>query len=77
MVLNGQCSNWSKIKAGVPQGSTLRSLFFLVYINGLSEGLTRNAKLFANNTSLFSVAHDSAVSSVSLNNELLKISQWA
>ena len=75
VVLNGQCSNWSKIKAGVPQGSILGPLLFLVYINDLPEGLTTNAKLFAD--SLFSVVHDSTLSSVSLNNDLLKISQWA
>ena len=77
MVLNSQCSNWSKIKAGVPQGSILGPLLFLVYINDLPEGLTTNAKLFADHTSLFSVVHDSTLSSVSLNNDLLKISQWA
>ena len=77
MVLNDQCSNWSKIKAGVPQGSILEPLLFLVYINELPEGLTTNAKLFADDTSLFSVVHDSTLSSVSLNNDLLKISQWA
>ena len=34
-------------------------------------------KLSADDTSLFSVVHDSTLSSVSLNNDLLKISQWA
>ena len=77
VVLNGQYSNWSKIKAGVPQGSILGPLLFLVYINDLPEGLPANAKLFADNTSHFSVAHDSTSSSVSLNNDSLNISQWA
>ena len=77
VVLNGQFSNWSKIKAGVLQGSILEPLLFLVYINDLPEGVTTNSKLFADDMSLFSVAHDSTLSSVSLNNDLLKISQWA
>ena len=77
MVLNDQCSNWSKIKAGVPQGSILGPLLFLVYINDLPEGLATNAKLFADDISLFSVVHDSTLSSVSLNNDLRNISPWA
>ena len=28
VVLNGQTSNWNKIKAGVPQGSIIRSIIF-------------------------------------------------
>ena len=57
-------------------GQKLKLVFRrVVYINDLPEGLTTNAKLFAD--SLFSVVHDSTLSSVSLNNDLLKISQWA
>ena len=67
MVLNGQSSKWSHIKAGVPQGSILGPLLFLVYINNLPEGLTSSAKLFADDMSLFSVVHDSAASSGFLN----------
>ena len=77
VVLNGQRPNWSKIKAGVQQGSILGSFFFLVYINDLPEGVTTNAKRFEDHTSLFSVVHDFTASSVSLNNDLRKISQWA
>ena len=55
VVLNGQSSSWSHTKAGVPKGSLLGSLFFLVHINDLPEGLTSVAKLLADDTSLFSV----------------------
>ena len=77
VVLDGQSSKCSHIKAGVSQGSILKPLFFLVYINDLPEGLTTSTKRFADDTSFFLVVHDSAASSAFLNDDLLKISRWA
>ena len=52
-VLNGQSSGCGNISAGVPQGSILGPLFFLIYINELSQNLRCNVKLFADDTSFF------------------------
>ena len=77
VVLNGQHSSWADVKAGVPQGSILGPLLFLIYINDLPNGLNSNAKLFADDTSLFSVVHNITDSANLLNSDLSKINEWA
>ena len=77
VVLNGQCSTWKEVLAGVPQGSLLGPLFFLVYINDLPVGLQSNVKIFADDTSLFSVMLDSLKSLTLLNSDLRLIMKWA
>ena len=52
-------------------------LDFLIYINNLPEGLSTNAKLFADDTSLFSIVRDIATSTEELSNDLINISKWA
>ena len=51
----------SHVKVGVPQRSILGPLLFLIYINDLADGLFSNTKLFADDTFLFSVIHDSVI----------------
>ena len=53
VLLNGQFSSWLPINAGVPQGSVLGPLLFLIYINDLSDNLISESKLFADDTSIF------------------------
>ena len=77
VVLNGQYSSWASVKAGVPQGSILGPLFFLIFINDLSDNLVSNPKLFADDTSLFSVVQDITLSAMNLNDDLKKINKWA
>ena len=76
VMLNGQLSSWPNIEAGVPQGSILGPLLFLVYINDLSERLTTNARLFADDVSLFAVVDNINLPATNLNNDLSKINAW-
>ena len=76
-VLNGRCSDWEDVSAGVPQGSILGPLFFHVYINDLTADLKCNVKLFADDTSLFTVVQESNMAANDMDHDLKLISQWA
>ena len=72
-VINGQYSLWAKVEAGVPK---VQFLLFLIYTNDLSESLTSNPKIFADDTSIFSVVKNVDASNIDLNNDLKEISEW-
>ena len=51
-------------------------MFFFIYINSLPLVLTTNVKLFADDTSFFSVVKSATVYATRLNNDLVKIQDW-
>ena len=52
-VADGEVSNWKSVLSGVPQGSALGPLLFLIYINDLDDNITSNVLKFANDTKVF------------------------
>ena len=74
--MNGKCSRWATVSAGVPQGSVLGPLFFLVYINDIADNVRCDIKLFADDTSIFSVVRNDR-SSEELNRDLERLRFWS
>ena len=77
VVPNRHCSSWASIRAGVHQSSILGLFLFHIYINDLLKNLSSDPKLFADDTSLFSVAHNLNTSTSNLNEDVKKINDWA
>ena len=77
VVLPGAVSDWIFIHAGVPQGSILGPLLFLVYINNIVLDIGSNIRLFADDTSVYIVVDDPVTAAACINADLGRITQWA
>ena len=76
VVLNGKESNWKGLKAGVPQGSVLGPLLFLVYINDLTDNISSEMRLFADDATLFTCVKVVTQTHDKLVKDLLTVTQW-
>ena len=77
VVINGRTYKFKLVEAGVPQGSIIGPLLFLIYINGIVRELNCNVRLFADDTSLFIVVENPVTTVNILNNNLGRIHSWA
>jgi hypothetical protein len=78
VIINGVKSAWGKILAGVPQGSVLGPLLFLIFIKDITHVIRRcNIRLFADDTCLFIEVDEPAEAAEILNQNLSEIQEWA
>ena len=78
VIINGQTSNWGDIQAGVPQGSVLGPLLFLIFINDLPQVVDHcSIRLFADDTCLFIEVNERIDTAVKINHDLNQIAEWS
>ena len=53
VVVDGEASDFVRVMSGVPQGTVLGPLMFLLYINDISENLTSHIRLFADDCIMY------------------------
>lgn len=76
VIINGTKSNWELVTSGVPQGSVLGPLLFIMYINDLDSGITSSISKFADDTKIGRVIN-SQDDCISLQKDLDMLHKWS
>ena len=75
--VNGVCSKTEGIEVGVPQGSCLGPLLFLIYINDLPQAVQNSAvSMYVDDTSLCYQSSDINALNEAINNDLKQLDIW-
>ena len=75
VVVGGEESDSVPVCSGVPQGSVLGPILFLIYINDLPDTITSKVRLFADDTALY-LTIEGEKDSATLQHDLDKLSVW-
>ncbi|PFX30471.1 RNA-directed DNA polymerase from mobile element jockey [Stylophora pistillata] len=75
-MVRGSYSDWSPVTSGVPQGSVLGPVMFLIYVNEIPGIITSTAKLFADDTKIYRQINN-IDDSIALQIDLTTLDLWA
>ena len=76
VILNNRTSHETSVLSGIPQGTVLAPLLFLLYVNDLPQCIRNKIKLYADDVLLYSVTHSEA-DCVRLQEDLKLLHQWS
>ena len=76
VVVDGEASSWKSVMSGVPQGSVLGPILFLVYINDFEEGVIAEILKFADDTKLFRKTKEIG-DKQKLQDDIGKLARWS
>lgn len=76
VVINGKESSWCKVNSGVPQGSVLGPILFIIYINDIDEGIECKISKFADDTKIMNKV-TSTENYQKLQNDINTLVDWA
>ena len=74
--VEGETSAWTAVHSGVPQGSVLGALLFLIYINDLEDGVASKILKFADDTKIFRIVQ-TRQECRTLQEDLNRSDQWS
>lgn len=77
VISNESSSTFCNVSAGVPQGSVLDPLLFIIYINDIAEQLTSLCRLFADGTSFSYSGHDEELVQSVVSRDLRQLDEWS
>jgi len=75
VVIRGKASAWCLVLSGVPQGSVLGPLLFLLYVNDIPSRMKCNIKMFADDTKIWKVIFKE-LDSCELQEDLVRLQEW-
>ena len=76
-VLRGHYSSWTSVLSGVPQGTVLGPILFLIYINDISRNIMSSTKRFADDMKLYRLLRDTKEDVEELQKDLIRLESWS
>ena len=76
VMVNGAGSEWENVTSGLPQGSVLSPILFVIYINDLPDTVKSDSYLFADYTKIFRIIKGEDDKEI-LPDDITKLEEWS